>query len=55
VARRAIPRGRPGPPLAEQEEASIDKSIVLGFQEPYLKSEIPNHYVADYVRRAPTG
>ncbi|HEX8339320.1 MAG TPA: amidohydrolase family protein [Tepidisphaeraceae bacterium] len=51
--RRTIPAADPDHHWQEQEEASIDKSIVLGFKSRYLKSEIPNHYVADYVRRAP--
>src|SRR5207253_9920611 len=33
--------------------SSVDKSIVLGFKSRYLKAEIPNRYVSDYVRRSP--
>ena len=29
----------------------VDHSIVLGFKSRYLEAEIPNQYVADYVRR----
>lgn len=53
VVRRTIPAADPDHHWHEQEEASIDKSIVLGFKSRYLKSDIPNHFVADYVRRAP--
>src|SRR5206468_1776945 len=35
------------------QSATVDKSIVLGFKSRYLKAEIPNRYVADYVRRYP--
>ena len=31
----------------------VDKSIVLGFKSRYLRAEIPNRFVADYVRRYP--
>jgi uncharacterized protein len=51
--RRTIPAADPDFHWAEQESASVDKSIVLGFKSRYLKSDIPNHFVADYVRRAP--
>jgi predicted TIM-barrel fold metal-dependent hydrolase len=51
--RRTIPAADPDYHWHEQELASIDKSIVLGFKSRYLKSDIPNHFVADYVRRAP--
>jgi uncharacterized protein len=30
-----------------------DKSIVLGFKSRYLRAEVPNRYVADYVNRFP--
>ncbi len=33
--------------------AAVDKTIVLGFKSRYLNAEIPNRYIADYVRRAP--
>lgn len=32
---------------------AVDKSIVLGFKSRYLRAEIPNSYVADYVNRFP--
>ena len=53
VLRRAIPAADPDHHWQEQETASIDKSIVLGFKSRYLKAEIPNPFVADYVRRSP--
>jgi hypothetical protein len=31
----------------------VDTSIVLGFKSRYLRAEIPNRYVADYVARDP--
>jgi predicted TIM-barrel fold metal-dependent hydrolase len=31
----------------------VDKSIVLAFKSKYLRAEIPNRYVADYVKRFP--
>ena len=45
-------------PAADSEHhwaqaATVDKSIVLGFKSRYLRAEIPNRYVADYVRRYP--
>src|SRR5260370_6005772 len=35
------------------QSGAVDKSIVLGFKSRYLKAEIPNQYVADYVKRFP--
>ncbi|HEY8666997.1 MAG TPA: amidohydrolase family protein [Tepidisphaeraceae bacterium] len=35
------------------QSVSVDKSIVLGFKSRYLRAEIPNSYVADYVNRFP--
>jgi predicted TIM-barrel fold metal-dependent hydrolase len=32
----------------------VDKSIVLGFRSKYLKADIPNRLVSDYVRRDPS-
>jgi predicted TIM-barrel fold metal-dependent hydrolase len=29
----------------------VDRAIVLGFKSRFLEAEIPNHFVADYVRR----
>jgi predicted TIM-barrel fold metal-dependent hydrolase len=45
-------------PAADSEHhwaqtAAVDKSIVLGFKSRYLRAEIPNRYVADYVGRFP--
>jgi len=31
----------------------VDKSIVLGFKSHYLEAEIPNEYIAQYVRQQP--
>ena len=35
------------------QSATVDKSIVLGFKSRYLRAEIPNRYVADYVSKYP--
>src|SRR5205814_6284467 len=35
------------------QSATVDKSIVLGFKSRYLRAEIPNRYVAEYVNRFP--
>lgn len=35
------------------QSTSVDKSIVLGFKSRYLRAEIPNRYVSDYVNRFP--
>src|ERR1043166_2284119 len=35
------------------QSATVDKSIVLGFKSRYLRAEIPNKYVSDYVNRKP--
>src|SRR3954467_10574502 len=35
------------------QSGTVDKSIVLGFKSRYLRAEIPNQYVSDYVRRFP--
>ena len=35
------------------QSATVDKSIVLGFKSRYLRAEIPNRYVAEYVSRFP--
>lgn len=32
---------------------NVDKSFVLGFKSRYLRAEIPNRYVSDYVNRYP--
>lgn len=48
---RSIPSGDPDHHWAQS--ATVDKAIVLGFKSRYLKAEIPNRYVADYVARNP--
>ena len=35
------------------QSAAVDKSVVLGFKSRYLRAEIPNRYVSDYVNRYP--
>src|SRR4051812_31431078 len=35
------------------QSGTVDKSIVLGFKSRYLRAEIPNQFVADYVNRFP--
>src|SRR5687768_5506779 len=35
------------------QAAAVDKSFVLGFKSRYLRAEIPNRYVSDYVSRFP--
>jgi predicted TIM-barrel fold metal-dependent hydrolase len=48
---RAIPSADVEYHLAQS--GAVDKSIVLGFKSRYLKAEVPNQYVADYVKRFP--
>ena len=48
---RSVPAADPDHHWAES--ATVDKSIVLGFKSRYLRAEIPNQYVADYVSRFP--
>jgi len=48
---RSIPAADPDHHLAQS--AAVDKSIVLGFKSRYLRAEIPNRFVADYVNRFP--
>jgi predicted TIM-barrel fold metal-dependent hydrolase len=48
---RSIPPGDPDYHWAQN--TAVDKSIVLGFKSRYLRAEIPNRYVADYVARDP--
>src|SRR2546423_319588 len=48
---RQIPAADPDYHWAQS--ATVDKSIVLGFKSRYLRAEIPNGFVADYVKRAP--
>jgi hypothetical protein len=54
---RAAALVRPAVPADEMHhrEAAdpVDKAIVLAFKSRYLKAEIPNRFVADYVRRNP--
>jgi predicted TIM-barrel fold metal-dependent hydrolase len=35
------------------QTSAVDKSFVLGFKSRYMRAEIPNRYVADYVNRFP--
>jgi hypothetical protein len=35
------------------QSTAVDKLIVLGFKSRYLRAEIPNRYVSDYVNRFP--
>ena len=35
------------------QTAVVDKSIVLAFKSKYLRAEVPNKYVADYVNKFP--
>jgi len=35
------------------QTGSVDKSFVLGFKSRYMRAEIPNRYVAEYVNRFP--
>lgn len=53
-------RSAPPPPALPADERHhleaaqpVDKAIVLGFKSAYLQAEIPNRFVADYVRRNP--
>ncbi|HEX8522480.1 MAG TPA: amidohydrolase family protein [Tepidisphaeraceae bacterium] len=48
---RSVPAADPDHHWAQS--AAVDKSIVLGFKSKYLRAEIPNKYVADYVSRYP--
>jgi predicted TIM-barrel fold metal-dependent hydrolase len=48
---RSIPSGDPDYHWAQS--GTVDKSIVLGFKSRYLRAEIPNRLVADYVKRDP--
>ena len=60
-AGRLSPNGRPifrrippaDPELHWQQSLAVDKTIVLGFKSRLLKAEVPNSFVADYVRRHP--
>ncbi len=48
---RTIPQAAPEDHW--QQTASVDKVFVLGFKSRYLRAEVPNRYVADYVSRDP--
>jgi len=48
---RAVPAADPDHHWAQS--GAVDKSIVLGFKSRYLRAEIPNKYVAEYVSRYP--
>jgi uncharacterized protein len=48
---RSIPPGDPDHHWAQN--TTVDVSIVLGFKSRYLRAEIPNRFIADYVRRSP--
>ena len=55
-ARPQPQRPRRTVPAADSEHhwrqtAKVDKSFVLGFKSQYLKANIPNRYVADYVSK----
>jgi predicted TIM-barrel fold metal-dependent hydrolase len=58
---RLSPTGRPllrSLPSADPEHhwqvsSQVDKTIVLGFKSRYLRAEIPNRFVSDYIRRDP--
>ncbi|HEX8914074.1 MAG TPA: amidohydrolase family protein [Humisphaera sp.] len=48
---RSIPAADPDHHWAET--ATVDKSIVLGFKSRYLQADVPNRFVAEYVKRYP--
>jgi predicted TIM-barrel fold metal-dependent hydrolase len=48
---RNLPAGDPDHHWAQS--GTVDKSIVLGFKSRYLRADIPNRFVADYVKRSP--
>ncbi len=48
---RSIPAADPEHHWAQS--GMVDKSIVLGFKSRYLRAEIPNRFVAEYVSRDP--
>jgi uncharacterized protein len=51
AAWRALPAADPDHHWAQS--STVDRSIVLGFKSRYLRAEIPNRFVADYVARFP--
>ena len=50
-APQAVPAADPDEQMAHVGD--VDKAIVLGFRSKYLKADVPNHVVADYVSRDP--
>lgn len=48
---RTVPAADPDHHMAQT--SAVDKTIVLGFTSRYLRAEIPNRFVADYVHRFP--
>ena len=48
---RSLPAADPDHHWAQS--GMVDKSIVLGFKSRYLRAEIPNRYVSEYVSRFP--
>jgi predicted TIM-barrel fold metal-dependent hydrolase len=48
---RTIPAA--DPEFHWSQSTAVDKSIVLGFKSRYLRAEIPNRFVADYVNSKP--
>jgi predicted TIM-barrel fold metal-dependent hydrolase len=51
VWRSVVPAADPDHHWAQS--ATVDKSIVLGFKSRYLRAEIPNRFVSEYVNRFP--
>jgi len=51
VWRSAVPAADPDHHWAQS--STVDKSIVLGFKSRYLRAEIPNRFVSEYVNRFP--
>ena len=48
---RTVPAADPDHHWAQS--VTVDKSFVLGFKSNYLRAEIPNRYVSEYVNRFP--
>jgi predicted TIM-barrel fold metal-dependent hydrolase len=51
VWRTVVPAADPDHHWAQS--ATVDKSIVLGFKSRYLRAEVPNRFVSEYVNRFP--
>src|SRR5947209_2610914 len=51
TAWRTVPAADPDHHWAQS--STVDKSFVLGFKSRYLRAEIPNRFVSDYVNRFP--